>query len=113
MYLTNRTIPEYLLTRYSTQNFGTGNYSVLKYEINVQNIIVFYTKGFGAIFVALTFIIFIDFITKYKFSLDTLYFLLIVLFFIISPIEELNAYYGLVIGFSYNLLIKNQNNEKV
>jgi len=113
MYLTNRTIPEYLLTRYSTQNFGTGNYSVLKYEINVQNIIVFYTKGFGAIFVALTFIIFIDFITKYKFSLDTVYFLLIVLFFIISPIEELNAYYGLVIGFSYNLLIKNQNNEKV
>ncbi len=30
MYLTNRTIPEYLLTRYSTQNFGTGIYSLLQ-----------------------------------------------------------------------------------
>ena len=27
MYFTNRTLPDYLLSRYSTQNFGTGNYS--------------------------------------------------------------------------------------
>jgi len=113
MYLTNRSSPEYLLTRYSTQNFGTGNYSVLKYEINVQNIIVFYTKSFGAIFIALVFILFTDFITKYSLSKDSVFFLIILFFFIVSPIEELNAYYGLVIGLTYSLCIKVNNNEKI
>ena len=106
MYLTNRTVPEYLLNHYSTKNFGTGNYSVLKYELNVQNIIVFYTQGFGAVFVAILFIILIDFVTNHKFSNDLPYFIIILLFFTISPIEELNAYYGLIIGLSYGLLIK-------
>ena len=106
MYLTNRTVPEYLLNRYSTKNFGTGNYSVLKYELNVQNIIVFYTQGFGAVFVAILFILLIDFVTSHKFSNDLPYFFIILLFFTISPIEELNAYYGLIIGLSYGLLIK-------
>ena len=112
MYLTNRTTPQYLLTRFSTQNFGTGNYSVLKYEINVQNVIVFYTQAFGVIFIALLFIFFIDFLLKHKLFLDTLFFLMILFFFAISPIEELNAYYGLIIGLSYSLVIKRKN-EKV
>ena len=77
MYLTNRTVPEYLLNRYSTKNFGTGNYSVLKYELNVQNIIVFYTQGFGAVFVAILFILLIDFVTSHKFSNDLPYFFII------------------------------------
>ena len=106
MYLTNRTVPEYLLNHYSTKNFRTGNYSVLKYELNVQNIIVFYTQGFGAVFVAILFILLIDFVTNHKFSNDLPYFIIILLFFTISPIEELNAYYGLIIGLSYGLLIK-------
>ena len=112
MYLTNRTTPKYLLTRFSTQNFGTGNYSVLKYEINVQNVIVFYTQAFGVIFLAFLFIFSIDFLLKHKLLIDTLFFLIILLFFVISPIEELNAYYGLIIGLSYSLLIKGKN-EKV
>ena len=113
MYFTNRTSPEYLLTRYSTQNFGTGNYSVLKYEINVQNIIVFYTKGFGVIFIALVFILFTDFITQHSLSKDSAFFLIILFFFIISPIEELNAYYGLVSGLAYSLYIEVIKNEKI
>ena len=113
MYLTNRTTPEYLLTRFSTQHFGTGNYSVLKYEINVQNIIVFYTQAFGVMFLALLFILCLDFILKNKLTIDTLFFMIILLFFTISPIEELNAYYGMIIGLSYNLLIKGKKDEKV
>ena len=113
MYLTSRTVPEYLLTRYSTQNFGTGNYSVLRYEINVQNIIVFYTKGFGVMFLAFSFIMFLDFISRHKLSINTATFLMIILFFTISPIEELNAYYGLIIGLSYNLLLKGNKYEEV
>ncbi|MDA9036929.1 hypothetical protein N9H62_01430 [Acidimicrobiia bacterium] len=113
MYLTNRTVPEYLLNRYSTKNFGTGNYSVLKYEINVQNIIVFYTQGFGVVFVAMLFILLIDFVTNHKLSKDLTYFIIILLFFTISPIEELNAYYGLIIGLSYGLLIKGKYYDEV
>jgi hypothetical protein len=79
---------------------------VLKYEINVQNIIVFYTQAFGVIFVALLFILSVDFLLKHKLLIDTIFFLMILLFFTISPIEELNAYYGLIIGLSYSLLIK-------
>ncbi len=113
MYLTNRTVPEYLLNRYSTKNFGTGNYSVLKYEINVQNIIVFYTQGFGVVFVAMLFILLIDFVTNHKLSKDLPYFIILLLFFTISPIEELNAYYGLIIGLSYGLLIKGKYYDEV
>ena len=113
MYLTNRTLPEYLLTRYDTKNFGTGSYSVVGYEVNVQNLIVFYSQAFGVTFIVLLFLIFIDFITKNKLSVETVYFIIIVLFFTISPIEEVNAYYGLIIGFSYGLLIKGNKYEKI
>jgi hypothetical protein len=102
MYLTNR-----------TKNFGTGSYSVVGYEVNVQNLIVFYSQAFGVTFIVLLFLIFIDFITKNKLSVDTVYFIIIVLFFTISPIEEVNAYYGLIIGFSYGLLIKGNKYEKI
>lgn len=37
MYLTNRTVPKYLLDFYPTQNFGTGRYSLLRYPINIKN----------------------------------------------------------------------------
>lgn len=113
MYLTNRTLPDYLLTRYSTKNFGTGSYSILRYEINVQNILVFYTKGFGVIFLVLLFFMFLEFITLNKLSVNTVNFLMIILFFTISPIEEVNAYYGLMIGLSYNLLIKGDKYEEI
>ena len=56
MYLTNRTLPEYLLTRYDTKNFGTGSYSVVGYEVNVQNLIVFYSQAFGVTFIVLLFL---------------------------------------------------------
>ena len=114
MYLTNRTLPRYLLTRYSTQNFGTGNYSLLKYEPNVQNIIVFYTQGFGFIFPAFICLYFIHLLATKKKNLDLLFFLIIILFMVLSPIEELNSYYALILGVSYNLfLIKKDLNEKV
>tara|TARA_Y100000389_G_scaffold96066_1_gene92731 strand:- start:1711 stop:3081 length:1371 start_codon:yes stop_codon:yes gene_type:complete len=113
MYFTNRTIPSYLLTRYSAQNFGTGNYSILKYEINVQNIVVYYTQGFGVMFIVLIFLLFVDFITKHQLTVKTVYFLILLLFFAISPIEEFNAYYGLVVGLAYSLLIKGQSHEKI
>jgi hypothetical protein len=101
MYLTNRTLPDYLLIRYSTENFGTGNYSFLKYPINVQNLIVFYTQTFGIIFIVLLFIFLLDFIAKNRISINTVQFIMMIIFLSISPIEEFNAYYGLLMGIFY------------
>mgnify|MGYP000138178802 CR=1 FL=1 len=56
MYLTNRSLPEYLLTRYEAKNFGTGNYSLLRYAPNVQNLFVNTLLSLGVSFIALLFL---------------------------------------------------------
>ena len=108
MYFSNRTLPKYLLQRYSTKNFGTGNYSLVKYEMNVQNMFVFYTQAFGVIFPLFLFIFIFHFLITKKFNLNSLFLLLIVLFFFVSPIEEVNSFYGLIIGIAYNFLFKDR-----
>ena len=57
MYLTNRTLPEFLLTRYEAKNFGTGNYSLLRYYPNVQNLFINATLSLGAAFIAFLFLV--------------------------------------------------------
>ena len=104
MYFTNRTLPKYLLQRYSTQNFGTGNYSLLKYDLNVQNLFVFYTQAFGIIFPLILFLVFLNIIVQKKELLKLFFFSSFILFFFVSPVEEVNAFYGLIIGAAYNLI---------
>lgn len=114
MYLTNRTLPRFLLTRYSTQNFGTGNYSLIKYKPNVQNLLVFYTQGFGVIFPVLLYLYFINLVMTKKIDLDVVFFSIVILLIFVSPIEEVNSYYSLIIGLSYSLFIKKKEiNEKI
>ena len=108
MYFSNRTLPKYLLQRYSTENFGTGNYSLIKYKINVQNLFVFYTQAFGIIFPLFLSIFIFHFLLTKKFNLNSLFLLLIVLFFFVSPVEEVNSFYGLIIGITYNFLFKDR-----
>ena len=106
MYLTNRTLPKYLLTRYSTQNFGTGNYSLIRYEPNVQNLLVFYTQGFGVMFPVLLYLYLINLLMTKKINLDIGFFSIIILLIFVSPIEEVNSYYAFIIGLSYTLYFK-------
>ena len=108
MYFSNRTLPKYLLQRYSTENFGTGNYSLIKYKINVQNLFVFYTQALGVIFPLFLFLFISHFLFTKKMNLKSLFLLLIILFFFVSPIEEVNSYYGLIIGIAYNFLYKDR-----
>ncbi len=108
MYFSNRTLPKYLLQRYSTENFGTGNYSLIKYKINVQNLFVFYTQALGIIFPLFLFLSIFHFLYTKKINLKSMFLLLVILFFFVSPIEEVNSYYGLIIGITYNFLFKDR-----
>ena len=53
-------------------------------------------------------------ILRAGFFLSTSFFLLFILFFFIGPVEEVNSYYGLIIGLTYNLFINKEFvNEKI
>ena len=108
MYLTNRTLPRYLLSRYEAKNFGTGNYSLLDYSPNVQNLFVNYSLSLGAFFIVLLFLIICNFWISEDKNLNFYSFLLIVFFFFLIPIEELNGFSALIIGVGYNMIIKDK-----
>ena len=109
MYFINRTLPKYLLTRYNSQNFRTGYYSLLDSKPNVQNLFVFYTIGFGYIFLLFLFLYFLNLFFTKKINFNLFFYLYILSFVLMSPIEEVNAYYGLLIGFAKILLSEKEN----
>ena len=109
MYFINRTLPKYLLTRYNSQNFRTGYYSLLDSQPNVQNLFVFYTIGFGYIFLLFLFLYFLNLFFTKKLNFNLFFYLYISSFVLMSPIEEVNAYYGLLIGLTKILLSKKEN----
>jgi len=108
MYFTNRTLPKHLLTRYEAKNFGTGNYSLLSYYPNVQNLFVNASLSFGASFIAFLFLVLLHIFTSSKKNLELYLFLLFALFFFLTPIEEFNAFTALVIGAGYNMITSNK-----
>ena len=110
MYFTNRSLPNYLLKRFEAKNFGTGNYSLLKYSPNVQNLFVNNALSLGAPFVAVLFVIFMNLWISEKKDLNFYIFLCILLFFSITPIEEFNTFSALIIGAGYNMILKDKSN---
>ena len=104
MYITNRVLPKYLNNRYQSQNFGTGNYSANFYKPNTQSMLINVIISSGIILILVLFAIpmHILFVKKdYDILLKVLYLLL---FFFIIPIEELNAFTGLIFGYGFKIL---------
>lgn len=76
---------------------------------NVQNLIIFYTLGFGFVFPVTVFLLYLNLLFSKVRDFDLLFFLILSIFLFISPIEELNAYFGLILGLSFILFTKNKN----
>ena len=76
---------------------------------NVQNLVIFYTLGFGLVFPAVVFLIYLNLLFSKKRDFNLMFFFIISIFLFISPIEELNAYFGLILGLSSTLFIKDKN----
>ena len=106
MYLTNRVLPKYLNISYQSQNFGTGNYSANFYKPNTQSMLinVIISSGIILILILFAFPLFVLFVKKDFGVLLTVLYLL--LFFFIIPIEELNAFTGLIFGYGFKILEK-------
>ena len=75
---------------------------------NVQNLIIFYTLGFGFVFPVVVFLIYLNLLFSKEKDFDLLFFFIVSIFLFISPIEELNAYFGLILGLSFILFTKNK-----
>ena len=80
---------------------------------NVQNLVIFYTLGFGLVFPAIVFLIYLNLLFSKKRDFNLMFFFIISIFLFISPIEELNAYFGLILGLSFTLFIKDKNAEYI
>ncbi len=105
MYLTNRTQPNYLLDNFPTQNFGTGRYSLLRYPINLQNKLVFYFVSYGPLVLIILFLLLLNLIKNYNNNFQFKYYIVMILFLILSPIEELNSYFGFILGYAFHQFV--------
>lgn len=105
MYLTNRTQPNYLLDNFPTQNFGTGRYSLIRYPINLQNKLVFYYVSYGPLVLVTIILLLLNLIKNYNNNFQFKYFIVMILFLILSPIEELNSYFGFILGYAFHQFV--------
>lgn len=105
MYLTNRTQPNYLLDNFPTQNFGTGRYSLIRYPINLQNKLVFYYVSYGPLVLVIIILLLLNLIKIYNNNFQFKYFIVMILFLILSPIEELNSYFGFILGYAFHQFV--------
>lgn len=80
---------------------------------NVQNLIIFYTLGFGFVFPVTVFLLYLNLLFSKERDFDLLFFFILSIFLFISPIEELNAYFGLILGLSFILFTKNKNESHI
>ena len=107
MYLTNRTLPEYLKIRYLSGSFGTGRYFLTYENINLQNNFMFNLYSIGMIYLILLFCIILFSLQK---DLHNGIKITFILFSIaIASIEDLLPIYGLYLSLMFTM---DQNEDK-
>ena len=111
-YLTIRTSPKYMSTRYKSQPFGTGETYYLYGSINLQNLLIFNYVAHGAIFLILTGALI--FAQIYIFLHRGRYFLYVMLAtfsVLIGVFEELSSFQGIILGTIYSIYKDKENIE--
>ena len=107
MYLTNRTLPEYLNVRYLSGSFGTGRYFLTYENINLQNNFMFNLFSIGIIYLIILFCIILFSLQN---NLQNGIKITFILFSVaIASIEDLLPIYGLYLSLMFTM---DQNEDK-
>ena len=107
MYLTNRTLPEYLNVRYLSGSFGTGRYFLTYENINLQNNFMFNLFSIGMIYLIILFCIILFSLQN---NLQNGIKVTFILFSVaIASIEDLLPIYGLYLSLMFTM---DQNEDK-
>ena len=107
MYLTNRTLPEYLKVRYLSGSFGTGRYFLTYENINLQNNFMFNLYSIGMIYLI---ILFCMILFSLQNNLQNGIKITFILFSVaIASIEDLLPIYGLYLSLMFTM---DQNEDK-
>ena len=107
MYLTNRTLPEYLNVRYLSGSFGTGRYFLTYENINLQNNFMFNLFSIGMIYLIILFCIILFSLQN---NLQNGIKITFILFSVaIASIEDLLPIYGLYLSLMFTM---DQNEDK-
>ena len=101
MYLTNRTLPEYLNVRYLSGSFGTGRYFLTYENINLQNNFMFNLFSIGMIYLIILFCIILFSLQN---NLQNGIKITFILFSVaIASIEDLLPIYGLYLSLMFTM----------
>ena len=102
MYLTNRTLPEYLKIKYLSNSFGTGRYFLTYENINIQNnfLFNFFSIGFLYLLAILLLLIYLLFDNFKRF----LYVSMLIFTISLSSIEDLLPIFGLCLGLVFTMV---------
>ena len=107
MYLTNRTLPEYLNVRYLSGSFGTGRYFLTYENVNLQNNFMFNLFSIGMIYLIILFCIILFSLQN---NLQNGIKITFILFSVaIASIEDLLPIYGLYLSLMFTM---DQNEDK-
>ena len=101
MYLSNRTLPEYLKVKYLSNSFGTGRYFLTYENINIQNnfLFNFFSIGFFYLLAILLLLIYLLFDNFKRF----LYVSMLISTISLSSIEDLLPIFGLCLGLVFTM----------
>ena len=111
-YLTVRTNPKYMATRYKSKAFGTGDTYYLYGSINLQNLLIFNYIAHGALFLVLvTVLLSIQLKEMLPKRTYFLYVLLGSFSLLLGVFEELSSFQGIILGVIYCIYREKENIE--